>query len=388
MRRARRIGFTVAISLMVVLAAPPAPAVGQVAVAEALSVTVSPATNLVDGDEVTVAGSGWTLGANLFVAVCLTGTDHCGGFLEVLAADASGDFSVSGRVRATFSSPDGAPRVDCRAESCSVLAVVDLDNRATAPLSFDPSAPLLPSPTISATPDFDLVDGQDVTVAGSGFLPGDEWWPAQCPATATDLSTCIVFGFDHSGVADEHGEFAVTVPVQARIAASPPVDCRVTACVLVASALFTDVRVDIRTPIAFDPDAPLAPTPHLAVSPSTGLIDGQVVTVHGTDFDAGEQVLLNECIGLDASVNVCDRDNGTVATAGADGTFERQLSVRPFFTQADGVEADCPRWGCVIRAYRHQGSGPFLDVPLVFDLTPSSNPLAATPIAVAPRFTG
>ncbi len=70
----------------------------------------------------------------------------------------------------------GNTSIDCRpAGRCVLAANLGFDGGASAvvaPISFDPTAPLLPPPTITVTPATDLVDRQVVRVEGQGFTRG------------------------------------------------------------------------------------------------------------------------------------------------------------------------------------------------------------------------
>jgi hypothetical protein len=93
-----------------------------------------------------------------------------------------------------------------------------------------------PSPSITVSPSTGLVDGQSVTVTGTGYTdPGDPVWVGQC-SNASDPAVC-----DHELAhqvfvqVDGNGGFTTTITVhetfQGATDANPgdpiPVDCRV-----------------------------------------------------------------------------------------------------------------------------------------------------------------
>ena len=132
----------------------------------------------------------------------------------------------------------GRPAAACLA--ATVTGSFTSGETATVPLVFDPAAPLLPPPTLTVSPSTDLVDGETVSVEGSGFVRVPEFWPVQlyqcAPGPAPDR--CRQAG--EQVYVDGEGGFALDVAVTARV----PVpggqhDCRTGAdpCVLVATSL-------------------------------------------------------------------------------------------------------------------------------------------------------
>lgn len=356
---------------------------------EARALAVTPSTDLVDGQEVAVAGTGWPAGDELWITVCAIGTEHCGGTSTDVVVGPDGAFAATLRPRVRFTGPDLHP-VDCLATPCEVRARPDtsLNRSAGQAIAFDPSAPLLPPPTIAVDPDTDLIDGQAVTITGHGYAPGQRYWVAQCPSTSASSSDgCAVYG-DAAGTTDGDGRIVAQTRLLARLPAVPgPTDCRVAACTLSFVDLDANLDLEPRAAIAFDPDAPLIPQPELEARPSADLRDGQAVRVVGSGFDPGERLLLSECIALDASPDVCDLDGGVRTTVAADGTVDARLVVHATFTQANGDVADCERWGCAVRAYRNANTDDdFVDAGIAF-ASPAS-PVPAEPVAVTPAFTG
>lgn len=359
---------------------------------EARSITVTPSTDLVDGQEVAVAGTGWPVGEELWVTVCEVGRARCGGTSADVVTGADGSFATTLRPRVQFTGPDLHP-VDCLVTPCEVRARPDTSPNlgAGAPVAFDPAAPLLPPPTITVDPATDLVDGQTVTVTGDGYVPDQRYWVAQCPASAVSLDDgCVVYG-DASWTTDGTGHVVASPTLGAVTLGFPhSTDCRTDACTVSLIDLAANLSIDPRAAVAFDPDAPLLARAELEVRPSTGVVDGQVVRVVGSGFDPGEALLLGECIAIDASPEVCDVDGSVRATVAADGTVDAELAVHARFTQSNGGAADCERWGCAVRAYRNANTDDdFVDAPISFapaPAPPATGP--AAPVVATPRFTG
>ncbi|MET7619086.1 enediyne antibiotic chromoprotein [Streptomyces sp. NPDC005408] len=101
---------------------------------------------------------------------------------------------------------------------------------------------------------------------------------------------------------------------------------------------------------------PASADPALSVTPSTGLSDGQSVTVTGSGFTAGTDVSITEC----SSPTLCSATTVT-ATVGADGTFSAPYAVSKTFEGHDWssgttVTVDCAATQCLVSAWE-QGAG-------------------------------
>lgn len=94
----------------------------------------------------------------------------------------------------------------------------------------------------------------------------------------------------------------------------------------------------------------------MSVTPSSGLSDGQSVTVSGTGYPAGSTVHVSECTTTDR----CSNDS-VPATAAADGTFSVTFTVRKTFEVYDWstgstVTEDCDVAQCNVSAWE-EGTG-------------------------------
>ena len=125
-----------------------------------------------------------------------------------------------------------------RARACSSPRPTTCGHRrstAVVPLAFDPDAEIVP-PTLTATPDTDLVDGQTVTVAGQGFA-ADWVFVSMCAPEATTYNDCL--GSDSYADVGPTGEFSVRTKLSTLVpTATGEVDCRTSAepCLLVATS--------------------------------------------------------------------------------------------------------------------------------------------------------
>ena len=341
--------------------------------------TVVPTTGLVDGQvvDVVLRVDGQRFGSAL--RQCVTGDAtgaRCGprrflGFDD----EEDGDGSIEGRfpVDASFTAEDGTT-VDCRTASCSLVAgeIEDPGDAAVVALAFDPDAPLRPAPLVTVDPSRDLVDGQAVDVAASGFLPRTGVEITQCPAGTTSARGCDSSGSGAYEQAGDDGSVRARVVVDALLTSygGEAVDCRSSAepCVLVARAGESD---DVAVaPLHFDPAGALLPPPSLAADPSTGLQDGSVVTLRGTGFRPGE-VFIEQCAAAEAASR-CGGD-GDFAEADVTGVVAVSADVSAVVEGPDGV-VDCTTsaGACVLVARSGRGGTPSNAVPLTFE--PASEP--------------
>ncbi len=308
----------------------PADASSQTAMASARSLSVDPPEGLVDGQRVTVTGSGFAAGSRVAVHQCRAapvGLVDCDlGTVTTGVVDADGEFSLEHRVFAVIN--DWGNQTDCRVPPGCVLATdVGFDGGASvvaAPIAFDVGAALLPPPTITMTPGEDLVDGQTATVEGHGFVhrethtlvppqdgprvsvfqcgqgqeepePGEE--PQPPPARTLDCRP----GPTHIVDVDEDGSFRAEVPLSAQVRgrSGQLFDCRTESepCLLVASLGAPHAPGAARTPLGFDPDAELAerPAPAITVSPDTDLGAFTELSVRGSHFVPGAAVQVEVC---------------------------------------------------------------------------------------------
>jgi hypothetical protein len=119
------------------------------------SITATPNSGLVGGQTVTLTGSGWSTGTQVFFCeAVVTGSpnvDDCDAIQFAPNPDSSGNFSVPVQLDRTFTA-SGQP-VDCAdpAEQCALAAATDigLSNLAIANLNFTPQPPLITAGTAS-----------------------------------------------------------------------------------------------------------------------------------------------------------------------------------------------------------------------------------------------
>ncbi len=145
--------------------------------------------------------------------------------------------------------------------------------------------PLAPTPTVTATPDADLVDRQEVLLQGTGFEPNTSVYALQC--RAGELDTCPRWAGDVRVGPD--GSFTLPTTISRRLNID---DCVDVGCVIKVTS---DSGETFIVPLFFDPSIAPPPVPEMSVTPSTGLVDRQTVNVIVTGLNPGDFVSLTYC---------------------------------------------------------------------------------------------
>jgi hypothetical protein len=334
------------------------------------TVTVSPSTGLLDGQAMAVTGNSFTAKTLYLIVECQTGAtalSGCGqdtGILTLVKSDASGAFSTSMTAVRTIT-PSTGPPIDCAVAGACVLAVVAKKQGivASTPISF--SDVVIVPPTVTANPSTGLLDGQTITVSGTNFKPDAELGVAEC-VTGTVTPSPLTCFLGTLVAADGNGSFSTPDTVIRIISvAQGTTDCaQPTACVLMAFD-FADPSQVASTPISFQ-DIVIVP-PVLAASPSTGLVDGQSITVSGKGFKPHHHYALSECVAGSTDGSECVATNGlgnvTTVTAKGSGRFTTTIQVARVLTLISGT-VDCAQApGCVIGAIDEDS--PFVSVAAV-----------------------
>ena len=208
------------------------------------------------------------------------------------------------------------------------------------------------TPMLTVTPNADLVDHQVVTVRGTGFRGHRFVDLFQCEAGSQDLGGCVIPGFGFSTLSGT-GTFDVSGGLDAVIRpfGGPAVDCRTApgACEIVA---FGQDDAIASVPLSFDPSAPLADPPTLTVTPSTGLVDGQVVQVDAAGFRPGSVLFLFVCESDVPSARRCPNSYGASDDTRVDdaGTMSAPYRVRTIIEVEGHARVDCRVARCFLSA--------------------------------------
>jgi hypothetical protein len=399
-RQRRRRVLLVVLSTLAFIGLSVAPAgADDLFVPAAAAIDATPSTDLLDGDIVTVSGTGFPAGAAIVIVQCLAGAGQAGCNLSqqtFVTADGAGAFSSGFRVSRLMYIGGVTDCADPGA--CIIGAGVPPDGSAGSAgvaIQFDPDVPLPPPPTLDVVPSSDLVDRQVVMLAGSGFPSGVPVAFVQCLTAGEGPSKCDLtnqaFGFT-----DDTGDVVLYLRV-ARILGTPDgsADCAVVgACYIGGGTLPDGSAGSAVAPISFDPDAPPAPPASATVTPATGLTDGQTVRVDGAGFLPESGVALIQCATAAVDARRCDTSTLLYATADASGGFSTAFTVHRYLETADG-RVDCAEAGaCKLGLASTADVGTTANVALEFasaSTPPTPTTTSATPgsrTAVTPRFTG
>ncbi|HEU5083197.1 MAG TPA: neocarzinostatin apoprotein domain-containing protein [Acidimicrobiales bacterium] len=289
--------------------------------------------------------------------------------------------------------------VEVSVDQEQATTTTEADRRTPEPGSF-PAPVALGGPTdgkesvglpVKAEPSTGLVDGQEVTVTGTGFPPGVSVGVVMCTKEAgrdhgaRGVDACNIGHFAQAET-NSDGVAVATFSVRRLVVLDgQEVDCASEAqrC-LIGMGMLSDYDTSGGVLVDFDPTVPLPDPPTATVEPSTGLVDGQEVTVSVTGLVPGTQV----------GATVCTTDGGacfeaalpeTVDDTGA-ATFDtrvwRVFGSAPPGVGAGGTNVDCAVvpcslavWGEAVggRALPQVGlsflGGPIDRVPLTLEVT-------------------
>jgi hypothetical protein len=220
------------------------------------SLTVTPSTGLVELDTVTIEGAGFNPSVEVgFCQVADDGTfSHdqrdCGTPFGLATTSPAGDFSAQHTVRRFIRDAIPERTVDCAVESCAIAAAETSDIAGTLVLTPIAFAPAPPPPatrgSISVTPE-NPIDGQQVTVAGTGFRPNAKIEILQCGVDPQ--STPADCGSNYTtAVADAAGAFSGSFVVQQSVSRpAGRVDCDSPGICVMAAAEVVDIPGTIVT---------------------------------------------------------------------------------------------------------------------------------------------
>ena len=237
--------------------------------------------------------------------------------------------------------------------------------------------------SVNVAPRTGLVDLQRVTVAGKGFSPNVQVATVECRPGAVGQPDCDLGTLVYRRT-DAKGAFSFQRYVRRIIAVGgKSVDCAAPAgCILGAGNIGNLKQAGGRV-IYFDPKVP-AKVSKLTVSPRTGLVDHQLVTVSGSGFLPSSTVYVSQCLAAQSPTSgPCDYATQRYVKVNAKGEFTASkfvLERRQIQYVRNGVKridcADAPS-KCVIRAQSTGiGSSNPPTVTLVFD--PHRPPATAT----------
>jgi len=221
--------------------------------------------------------------------------------------------------------------------------------------------------TSTVEPPTDLVDGQVVRLVVDGLpaQPGGTWVEiVQCRTPIVDRAAdCAPYGpYRHVSPA---GLLRTHVAVRARLLVDGGShDCRTGGCAF-RVAVDGGPTVAALVPLDFDPAGPAPDPPAITAMPTTGLVDGQHVTVAGVGLFPFDDLDLRLC--PDGAVPAdCFRVEAG-AFSNEHGEFHSSISAWAVLRDRDGNETDCRVAACILRAEVKYGLPGPVEIPLTFD---------------------
>jgi hypothetical protein len=358
--------------------------------------TVTPNTNLVDHQLVTVAGKGYAPESSVYLSQCIVhppaGTfgvcDYATQRYET--ADSNGKFTATNFVlerRQVAYTETGIRIIDCAAApgTCDI-EVRSFGIGSSVPvkvaLTFDPN--VAPAVALAhVTPNSSLRDLDSVIVTGTGFTPGVAVDVVECTRPPAGFPSCD-YTTGRAITAGLHGEFSFTFSVRRHIAAfSSPngatnFDCGAIRRSCALTIRGSETQPTISRGLTFNPRLS-AVVPAIIIDPKYDLRDNQsiAVTLHG--FTPNQPVRIVECSGeaiTENDLSYCDYTTVQTGTPTV-SDLRTRFTVRAVVGGQGGL-VDCrtKRGACVLIAAASEGD--------YYGVGVAASPLAGT---TPPAFT-
>jgi hypothetical protein len=262
---------------------------------------------------------------------------------QPVTVDAEGRASVQFTVVDQFSTPGGL--VDCPTEGCAVSLFDGAGTmlRAVPVILFPSDGP----PVMTAERTTDLTDGLTIRADISGTR-NEGFTLAQCDASVTTAAQvasgpCSAPLFSQVGsrhIVGSQPDITVQTTLDAVDGSTVHCDRSPGACVL---ALASDLGNFTSLPLSFRVDDTLS------LSPASGLLQGDTITVEAANLDPGAGYHVLRCIGLSTQPDQFFNDrtcetpiaDTPILTASPDGRITTTLPARQRFTTLEPRPAYC-----------------------------------------------
>ena len=236
-----------------------------------------------------------------------------------------------------------------------------------------------------------LHEGDEITLYGKGFEPGESVGAVHCSSEADSANGGVgacdlgdasyAFANTIGGTAGYDGSVAITVPVRRYITTPDlgPVDCASLPerCLLAIGAA-SDYDRSGGTYVNFA-DAPPFPEPSVAIDPPGPYTAGQEVTIEAAGLVAARQYQVQQCVGDEHCASLA------MGRVSAEGTYGATVAIGSA-VEVDGVVEDCGD-ACTLRVrgvgLPDQTTAPVTDAiplgPIAGDGAVGSTPPTTTP---------
>lgn len=224
-------------------------------------------------------------------------------------------------------------------------------------------------PNVTLTPRTGLVDGQRIEVTGRGFTAPDGFAQTmQCRRPVLSRQDCDRFTGGFIG-ADARGRLQGRIEVDAIIYPGGGVvahDCRTGGCSLHIQDREAGFSDALLTPLGFDPDGPLRPPPSMTATPTSDLVDGDLIEMRFRGLHRVGVVQTGWCRAGPADPDDCVL-NGAFEEPNTNGTLRLSYPVRTVLRLSAGEEVDCRVSACVAVGVLKDDFEQLLTTPLAFD---------------------
>lgn len=315
------------------------------------ALTVTPATGLLDGQEVTIEAAGLTNQMGLYLCADTIVFD-----CSWLGAPVNADVQTV-RVPRAFTSWRGGLR-DCAEVECEivVLGPMNFEDQVSAVIAFDPSIPLEPGRPLNIDAEGPIADGQTVTISVDPNEGAMEWPNmAVCAVDRTEACEYVDSNFTDN---------AVNVTLY-RTLMTPigPYDC------IDDGGCELNVWIDGRTsrfeplPLEFDPTSPQARQPAtVTIRPGGEISDGDTISLTVRGLNPDEFALFASiCItGESACAFLGGINGGQRASTTLDLRIRRIITMQNLTTPGAAGPVDCLVVQCEIRLSNVRAGEPAL----------------------------
>ena len=236
-------------------------------------------------------------------------------------------------------------------------------------------------PTVSATPNTNLADGQVVSVSASGFAANTEMAVVECPTTVISPSTCdlATVVFTVTDATGAYTDFQFTV---SRIL-TDGTDCALNGGCYIGTQDSGATGPTASTLVTFDPNIPPLPKleVHVRFDKTPKVNDKGVVAIRGTVACKNRATFVDIGVDLRQLVGraIFESFGFTSVACGADTTGPFRITVRP----QNGLFGPGP---AVLRFEAFAGNNIFISRRVALDLV-ARNAATAARQSVRPRLT-
>lgn len=338
-----------------------------------IHVSVTPNTDLLDGQLVTIHGAGLLPNENVLVAQCprdlIDFPEDCGN-RQSISADAEGNIDLPMNLSRYFILTNHHAFSCADPGSCvaGVFATSSFADGRVVPLGFRDVGPVPPLPpnilplSIRVTPSSDLAPGQTVSIDFANLAPAGQYvevYVRQCRTGAAVTDTGPLYEFPEADCGDlvtymnvVPAALSIAYPVQYTIQprSGSPIDCSAPgSCSIYAKASYSFERV-ASAPISFRAIEP--PRAGSVRLDSTNVVEHATFPVMGNGWAPFARIVVEVCPAGGPN-EACQNSIVPPLFADAQGAFSTQTGFGATYVWNGRGLTDCTAspGACVVRAY-------------------------------------